>query len=151
MQIWNHFEENRKRSSNLKLLYRWRLIYFCCFREFYYIQMEKYARQAVSEGVKNVDDLRVGGDSEIYRVLNLHYNRNNHIEVNWPLYCAKFSEKKNPIKRRYMKNAFRILFKKKKFQNSANWNWLKPIDVDFCYEAVQPHLLSSKNYAIIKD
>lgn len=53
----------------------------CCFREFYYIQMEKYARQAVSEGVKNVEDLRVGGDSEIYRVLNLHYNRNNHIEV----------------------------------------------------------------------
>lgn len=51
------------------------------FREFYYIQMEKYARQAVSEGVKNVEDLRVGGDSEIYRVLNLHYNRNNHIEV----------------------------------------------------------------------
>lgn len=44
--------------------------------------MEKYARQAVSEGMKNVDELRVGGDSEIYRVLNLHYNRNNHIEVN---------------------------------------------------------------------
>lgn len=43
--------------------------------------MEKYARQAVSEGVKNSEDLRVGGDSEIYRVLNLHYNRNNHIEV----------------------------------------------------------------------
>lgn len=43
--------------------------------------MEKYARQAVSEGVKSADDLHVGGDSEIYRVLNLHYNRNNHIEV----------------------------------------------------------------------
>lgn len=43
--------------------------------------MEKYARQAVSEGVKNADELQVGGDSEIYRVLNLHYNRNNHIEV----------------------------------------------------------------------
>lgn len=43
--------------------------------------MEKYARQAVSEGLKNVDELRVGGDSEIYRVLNLHYNRNNHLEV----------------------------------------------------------------------
>lgn len=55
--------------------------FFLCYREFYYIQMEKYARQAVSEGVKNSDDLRVGGDSEIYRVLNLHYNRNNHIEV----------------------------------------------------------------------
>lgn len=49
--------------------------------EFYYIQMEKYARQAVSEGVKSADDLHIGGDSEIYRVLNLHYNRNNHIEV----------------------------------------------------------------------
>lgn len=60
-------------SSNCIALFR--------FREFYYIQMEKYARQAVSEGVKNVEDLRVGGDSEIYRVLNLHYNRNNHIEV----------------------------------------------------------------------
>lgn len=43
--------------------------------------MEKYARQAVSEGAKNADDLHVGGDSELYRVLNLHYNRNNHIEV----------------------------------------------------------------------
>lgn len=43
--------------------------------------MEKYARQAVTEGVKSQDDLHVGGDSEIYRVLNLHYNRNNHIEV----------------------------------------------------------------------
>lgn len=43
--------------------------------------MEKYARQAVSEGIKNSEDLHVGADSEIYRVLNLHYNRNNHIEV----------------------------------------------------------------------
>lgn len=43
--------------------------------------MEKYARQAVSEGVKSADDLHVSADSEIYRVLNLHYNRNNHIEV----------------------------------------------------------------------
>lgn len=43
--------------------------------------MEKYARQAVSEGVKCVDDIHITLDSEIYRVLNLHYNRNNHIEV----------------------------------------------------------------------
>lgn len=43
--------------------------------------MEKYARQAVTEGTKSADDLHVSGDSEIYRVLNLHYNRNNHIEV----------------------------------------------------------------------
>lgn len=53
--------------------------------------MEKYARQAVSEGVKNAEDLRVGGDSEIYRVLNLHYNRNNHIEV-WGPQVRKYTE-----------------------------------------------------------
>lgn len=43
--------------------------------------MEKYARQALSEGLKTAEDLHVAGDSELYRVLNLHYNRNNHIEV----------------------------------------------------------------------
>lgn len=43
--------------------------------------MEKYARQAISEGMKTPEDLHVAGDSELYRVLNLHYNRNNHIEV----------------------------------------------------------------------
>lgn len=53
--------------------------------------MEKYARQAVSEGVKNVEDLQVGGDSEIYRVLNLHYNRNNHIEV-WNPQVRNYTE-----------------------------------------------------------
>jgi hypothetical protein len=52
-------------------------LYVC--REFYYIQMEKYARQALSEGIKNAEDLTV--ENELYRVLNLHYNRNNHIEV----------------------------------------------------------------------
>ena len=50
-------------------------------REFYYIQMEKYARQGISEGLKNQDDLIVSTDTEIYRVLSLHYNRNNQIEV----------------------------------------------------------------------
>lgn len=45
--------------------------------------MEKYARQAVSEGVKSADELHIGGETEIYRVLNLHYNRNNHIEVSY--------------------------------------------------------------------
>lgn len=66
-------------------------LYFYNCREFYYIQMEKYARQAVSEGVKNVEELQVGGDSEIYRVLNLHYNRNNHIEV-WGPQVRKITE-----------------------------------------------------------
>lgn len=43
--------------------------------------MEKYARQALAEGVKNANDLAVNSDSELYRVLVLHYNRNNRIEV----------------------------------------------------------------------
>jgi hypothetical protein len=54
---------------------------FFYFREFYYIQMEKYARTALAEGVKSSEEIRVTTESELYRVLNLHYNRNNHIEV----------------------------------------------------------------------
>ncbi|XP_060536741.1 homeobox protein prospero isoform X2 [Cylas formicarius] len=72
-----YFPDIKFNKNNTAQLVKW----FSNFREFYYIQMEKYARQAVSEGVKNADDLHVGADSELYRVLNLHYNRNNHIEV----------------------------------------------------------------------
>ncbi|XP_048518020.1 homeobox protein prospero [Dendroctonus ponderosae] len=72
-----YFPDIKFNKNNTAQLVKW----FSNFREFYYIQMEKYARQAVSEGVKNGDDLHVGADSELYRVLNLHYNRNNHIEV----------------------------------------------------------------------
>jgi len=58
-------------------------MFVCCvlYREFFYIQMEKYSRQALAEGVKNVTDLVVSTDCELYRVLVLHYNRNNQIEV----------------------------------------------------------------------
>lgn len=51
-------------------------------REFYYIQMEKYARQALAEGVKTAKDLLVTTDAELYRILVVHYNRNCQIEVN---------------------------------------------------------------------
>jgi len=50
-------------------------------REFFYIQMEKYARQAISDGIQSVADLIITVDSELYRILVLHYNRNNQIEV----------------------------------------------------------------------
>ena len=63
-------------SSNVRCV-------FCLSREFYYIQMEKYARQAIAEGVKNAVNLHVTIESELYRVLVLHYNRNNRIEVSW--------------------------------------------------------------------
>lgn len=79
-------EDNNLLFSVLSLI-----LYCWCCREFYYIQMEKYARQAVSEGVKSVEDLHVSGDCEIYRVLNLHYNRNNHIEVCGPQVRKKSS------------------------------------------------------------
>ncbi|KFB41249.1 homeobox protein prospero/prox-1 [Anopheles sinensis] len=72
-----YFPDIKFNKNNTAQLVKW----FSNFREFYYIQMEKYARQAVSEGMKNADDIHVSNDSEIYRVLNLHYNRNNHIEV----------------------------------------------------------------------
>ena len=47
--------------------------------------MEKYARQALQEGVKDEQELLVNEDHELYRVLNVHYNRNNHIEVSFTL------------------------------------------------------------------
>ena len=60
------------------------------FREFFYIQMEKYARQALSEGVKSDSELHVTEDAELYRVINVHYNRNNHIEVSFKKSIAEF-------------------------------------------------------------
>ena len=45
------------------------------FREFFYIQMEKYARQALSEGVKSDSELHVTVDakSSMYnKILDFH-------------------------------------------------------------------------------
>jgi len=61
--------------------------------EFYYIQMEKYARAALAEGVKSADDIHITIDSELYRLLNLHYNRNNHIDVRIYLICGNYELK----------------------------------------------------------
>lgn len=55
--------------------------WFSNFREFYYIQMEKFARQAISEGVTNPKMLVVLRDSELFRALNMHYNKGNDFEV----------------------------------------------------------------------
>ncbi|XP_076979176.1 prospero homeobox protein 2 [Tamandua tetradactyla] len=55
--------------------------WFSNFREFYYIQMEKFARQAISEGVMNPKRLVVLRDSELFRALNMHYNKGNDFEV----------------------------------------------------------------------
>ncbi|XP_072303233.1 prospero homeobox protein 1a [Eucyclogobius newberryi] len=55
--------------------------WFSNFREFYYIQMEKFARQAINEGVTSADELAVNRDAELFRALNMHYNKANDFEV----------------------------------------------------------------------
>uniref|UniRef100_A0A8C6U6D4 Prospero domain-containing protein n=1 Tax=Neogobius melanostomus TaxID=47308 RepID=A0A8C6U6D4_9GOBI len=55
--------------------------WFSNFREFYYIQMEKFARQAINEGVTTADELSVGRDAELFRALNMHYNKANDFQV----------------------------------------------------------------------
>lgn len=52
-------------------------------REFYYIQIEKCARQKLEQGVRDANgaELRVGADWELYRALALHYNRNQHLRI----------------------------------------------------------------------
>ncbi|KAK2104467.1 hypothetical protein P7K49_018323 [Saguinus oedipus] len=54
--------------------------WFSNFREFYYIQMEKFARQAISDGVTNPKMLVVLRNSELFRALNMHYNKGNDFE-----------------------------------------------------------------------
>lgn len=76
--ILRNFFPDVKFSKNLTAqLVKW----FSNFREFFYIQMEKYARQFLAEGVKSCDEIHVDFDSEIFRVLNSHYNRNNQLEI----------------------------------------------------------------------
>uniref|UniRef100_A0A665UNU9 Prospero domain-containing protein n=2 Tax=Echeneis naucrates TaxID=173247 RepID=A0A665UNU9_ECHNA len=55
--------------------------WFSNFREFYYIQMEKFARHALMEGVADVRGLTVGRESELFRALNMHYNKANDFQV----------------------------------------------------------------------
>ncbi|KAJ0060912.1 hypothetical protein NL108_001764, partial [Boleophthalmus pectinirostris] len=54
--------------------------WFSNFREFYYIQMEKFARQAINDGVTGADELGVSRDCELFRALNMHYNKANDFE-----------------------------------------------------------------------
>uniref|UniRef100_A0A3P9HQ62 Prospero homeobox 3 n=1 Tax=Oryzias latipes TaxID=8090 RepID=A0A3P9HQ62_ORYLA len=53
--------------------------WFSNFREFFYIQMERFARQAVREALTRW--LRVGRETELYRILNMHYNKSNVYQV----------------------------------------------------------------------
>ncbi|XP_041926755.1 prospero homeobox 3 isoform X1 [Alosa sapidissima] len=57
--------------------------WFSNFREFFYIQMERFARQAVRDGVvaPREGGLRLGRNSELFRILNMHYNKSNDYQV----------------------------------------------------------------------
>ncbi|XP_041727630.1 prospero homeobox protein 1 [Coregonus clupeaformis] len=66
--------------------------WFSNFREFFYIQMERFARQAAHDGlprdgapclgrVSRETPLRLGRDTELYRILNMHYNKSNDYQV----------------------------------------------------------------------
>ena len=43
--------------------------------------MEKQARQAVAEGVAHTGALTVGRESELFRTLNMHYNKASDFQV----------------------------------------------------------------------
>ncbi|GMT19160.1 hypothetical protein PFISCL1PPCAC_10457, partial [Pristionchus fissidentatus] len=72
-----YFPEFQFRKKSSGQLVKW----FSNFREFYYNQMEKYAKEAVAKGIKNREEIVVTKDSEIFKQLNQHYNRNNHFEA----------------------------------------------------------------------
>lgn len=43
--------------------------------------MEKFARQAINDGVTGAEELSVSRDCELFRALNMHYNKANDFEV----------------------------------------------------------------------
>lgn len=94
----NYFPDVRFDKLITAQLVKW----FSNFREFFYQQIEKYARQCLAEGIRNVDDLVITPNSELYRVLNVHYNRSNQINVrlkfvffSFNLYLFIFSQGSN--------------------------------------------------------
>lgn len=50
--------------------------------------MEKFARQAINDGVTGAEELTVSRDCELYRALNMHYNKANDFEVSSVHYSA---------------------------------------------------------------
>ncbi|CAJ0942236.1 unnamed protein product, partial [Mesorhabditis belari] len=70
------FPDIRFNKNNTAQLVKW----FSNFREFFYIQMEKYARNALSEGTTHREEIVVTKESDLFKQLNQHYNRNNHIQ-----------------------------------------------------------------------
>lgn len=75
----SYFPDIQFNKSNTAQLVKW----FSNFREFYYMQMEKFAKQALAEGLTEPEQLHVSTESEIFKTLNQHYNRNSFIPVSF--------------------------------------------------------------------
>lgn len=73
--------------------------WFSNFREFFYIQMERFARQAAREGPTSARErsLRLGRDTELYRILNMHYNKSNDYQVSVCNACAHLCAVQLPV------------------------------------------------------
>lgn len=54
---------------------------FARFRNFFYILLERYAWQAINDGVTNEDDLRVSRKSDIYKVFKEEFDPSNCVDV----------------------------------------------------------------------
>lgn len=82
--FWNDARINLAFLSQFNRCVTSQLIkWFSNFREFFYIQMERFARQAAREGPTSARErsLRLGRDTELYRILNMHYNKSNDYQV----------------------------------------------------------------------
>lgn len=72
-----YFTDVRFNRATTSQLIKW----FSNFREFFYIHIEKIARQAVQDGAEKPEALTLTRDAELIRVLNNHYNKSNQFEV----------------------------------------------------------------------
>ncbi|KAL3111449.1 hypothetical protein niasHT_017676 [Heterodera trifolii] len=69
----SYFPDVQFTKHNTAQLVKW----FSNFREFFYMQMEKFAKQAIVEGVQHADEIYVTTESEVFKQLQQHYNKNN--------------------------------------------------------------------------
>ncbi|CAH8514825.1 unnamed protein product [Schistosoma margrebowiei] len=55
--------------------------WFSNFREFFYIQIEKFVRQQKATGLKKADDIRLSREHELIRSMETHFNKGDEIET----------------------------------------------------------------------
>lgn len=54
--------------------------------------MEKFARQAIVDGVNDVKDMSISRDSELFRALNMHYNKANDFQVSQNVFILPYGQ-----------------------------------------------------------